>query len=320
MANQKRGSGVAPKQSLMTGAVQRFQENLAHPARREWWHMRYPNAMDDPFTNIPKIKRELAAIDSLQARGQRFIDTADGGTYHKILNDRLYTMEHQQHDPQRVMARNAYSSTRPSPYPALAQPTPRRSDRMVLDLPKNSSNSFDAGDWVDKHLLGGAIENWGNVQGLYDSGRATLTQRNLAAARGTAEVVGLATSAVGAGAGIRLVARNYGEKQLLKALAKESNQQLISRISGKSGSFNRFWGTAGDDAVQAIGDVRRAKFYHLPRGADRRALLTYREIIRRNIGKRLSQNMLHGKTLSFNDPGLRRTELINLALKKTQYR
>ncbi|MCW3060304.1 MAG: hypothetical protein JWQ02_2125 [Capsulimonas sp.] len=132
---------------------------------------------------------------------------------------------------------------------------------------------------------------WGNVQGLYDSGRATLTQRNLAAARGTAEVVGLATSAVGAGAGIRLVARNYGEKQLLKALAKESTQQLISHISGKGGSFNRFWGTAGDDAIQAIGDVRRAKFYHLPRGADRRALLTYREIIRRNIGKRLSQNI-----------------------------
>jgi hypothetical protein len=104
MANQKRGSGVAPKQSLMTGAVQRFQENLAHPARREWWHMRYPNAMYDPFTSIPKIKRELAAISSLQARGQRFIDTADGGTYHKILNDRLYTMRRNEEASRRTQA------------------------------------------------------------------------------------------------------------------------------------------------------------------------------------------------------------------------
>ena len=55
------------------------------------------------------------------------------------------------------------------------------------------------GDWIDENLLGGSISNWGTVQGDYEGGRATLAQRNGAAAMGVTQTVVLAGTVISGG-------------------------------------------------------------------------------------------------------------------------
>jgi RHS repeat-associated protein len=68
------------------------------------------------------------------------------------------------------------------------------------------------GNWTDKYLLGSSINNWGFVQGKYDSGKATIWQLAPKAISGVAQTVFLATSildgAAFAGGFVRYVAKN----------------------------------------------------------------------------------------------------------------